>query len=166
MVQKSFSPSGAFSVFWVWPRSEWCYAQFSPDSKRFLSGLSNEVLFVSEFISKGDQRRQKFQVKTKGCQNLRPKCVQARSAQVRLSLGSNHFQTLLNGNFAALWHTDPKFSALKDLNSSLSLSKVQDSSRILRLGFALSKRPHLHRVDLATVCKRGVTTVSSLNWLK
>ena len=30
--------------------------------------------------------------------------------------GSNHSQTLMAGNFAALLSTDPKFSALKDLN--------------------------------------------------
>ena len=37
---------------------------FLPDSNSSLSGLSNEVLFVSEFISKGDQKKQKVLVKT------------------------------------------------------------------------------------------------------
>ena len=57
------------------------------------------------------------------------------------------------GNFAALWPTDPKFSALKDLNPFKTVSKVQEASSILRVVFALSKwpRPHLHRAYLVTV---------------
>ena len=51
----------------------------------------------------------------------------------------------MGGNFAALWPTDPKFLALKDLNLFKTVSKVQKTSSILRVGFALSKWPHLHR---------------------
>ena len=39
-----------------------------------------------------------------------------RSARVRDHTGSNHSQSLMAGKFAALWPTDPKFSAFKDLN--------------------------------------------------
>ena len=48
-------------------------------------------------------------------------------------------------NFAALWPTDPKFLALKDLNPFKTESKVQKTSSILRVGFALPKWPHFHR---------------------
>ena len=53
--------------------------------------------------------------------------------------------TLTAGNFSALWPTVPKFLALKDLNPFKTLSKVQKTGSILRVGFALSKWPHLHR---------------------
>ena len=38
------------------------------------------------------------------------------SARFRVHLGSNHSQSLTDSYFAAPWPTDPKFSALKDLN--------------------------------------------------
>ena len=62
--------------------------------------------------------------------------------------------TLTAGNFAALWPTDPKFLALKDLNPFKTVSKVQKTSSILRVGFALSKWPHLHRAYVVTVCNQ------------
>ena len=37
---------------------------------------------------------------------------------------SNHSQSLMASNFAALWSTDPKFLALKDLNPFKTVSKV------------------------------------------
>ena len=37
--------------------------------------------------------------------------------------------------------------------------KVQEASSILRVGFALSNRPHLHRTYLVTVRKQGATAV-------
>ena len=55
------------------------------------------------------------------------------------------------GNFAALWPTDSKFSALEDLNPFKTVSKVQEATSILRVVFALSKWPHLHRAYLVTV---------------
>ena len=58
-------------------------------------------------------------------------------------LGSNHSQSLMDSNFAALWSTDPKFLAVKDLNPFSTMYKVQEDSRILRMGFDLSKWPHL-----------------------
>ena len=73
------------------------------------------------------------------------------SALVRDVPGSNHSQSLMAGNFAALWPTDLKFSALKDLIPFSIVSKVQDASSILKVVFALSKRPHLHRAYLVTV---------------
>ena len=53
--------------------------------------------------------------------------------------------TLTAGNFAALWPTDPKFLALKDLNLLKKYIKNQETSSILKVDFALSKWPHLHR---------------------
>ena len=46
-------------------------------------------------------------------------------------------------NFAALWPTGPKFLAVKDLYPFSTMYKVQEDSRILRMGFYLSKWPHL-----------------------
>ena len=58
--------------------------------------------------------------------------------------GSNHSQSLIDGNFAALWSTDFKFLALKDLYLFITVSKVQEANRILRVDFAISRWPHLH----------------------
>ena len=53
--------------------------------------------------------------------------------------------TLTASNFAALWPTTPKFSALKNLNPFSTVFKVQEAGSILKVGFALSKWPHVHR---------------------
>ena len=53
--------------------------------------------------------------------------------------------TLTASNFAALSPKDFKFSALKDLNLLKKHTKNQEASSILRVVFALSKWPHLHR---------------------
>ena len=53
--------------------------------------------------------------------------------------------TLTASNFAALWPTDPKFSAFKHLNLLKKHIKNQEASRILRVFFSLSKWPNLHR---------------------
>ena len=45
-----------------------------------------------------------------------PRPLSNQSARIRVVPGSNHSQSLMAGHFAALWPTDPKFSALKDLN--------------------------------------------------
>ena len=71
------------------------------------------------------------------------KSLQSLSAQIRERPGSNHSQSLMASNFEALWPTDSKFSELKDLNPFLTDWKVQEASRMLRIGFALSKWPHL-----------------------
>ena len=47
--------------------------------------------------------------------------------------------TLTASNFAALSPTDPKFSALKNLNPFSTVFKVQEAGSILKVGFALSK---------------------------
>ena len=39
------------------------------------------------------------------------------------------------------------------------MSKVQKAGSILRVGFALSKRPHFHMAYLVTVCKQSSATV-------
>ena len=58
---------------------------------------------------------------------------------------SNHSQSLMAGNFAALWPTDSKFLATKDLNLLKKHTKNQVASSILKVVFAFSKWPHLHR---------------------
>ena len=68
-----------------------------------------------------------------------------RSARVHDHQGSNHSPSLMAGKFAALWPTDPKFLALKDLNLLKKHTKNQEASSILRVVFGLSKWPHLHR---------------------
>ena len=57
-------------------------------------------------------------------------------AWIREHPGSNHSQSLMACNFAALWPTDPKFSALKDLNPFKTVYKIQEASSILKVGFA------------------------------
>ena len=59
--------------------------------------------------------------------------------------------TLTAGNFAALWPTDPKFWALKDLILLKKYIKNQETSSILKVDFALSMWPHFHRVYLVTI---------------
>ena len=58
---------------------------------------------------------------------------------------SNHSESLMAGSFAAHWPTDSKFLALGHLNFLKKHTKNQEASSILRVGFALSKWPHLHR---------------------
>ena len=48
-------------------------------------------------------------------------------------------QSLMANNFAILLSSDPKFSAMKDLGPFETVSKVQETSRILRMGFGMSK---------------------------
>ena len=66
---------------------------------------------------------------------------------------------LTASNFAALWPTDLRFLALKDLNLFSKCVKFQDAGRILRVGLAWSKWPHFHRVYLVAVCKRSSMAV-------
>ena len=63
------------------------------------------------------------------------------------------------GNFAALWPTDPKFSALKDLKPFKTVPRVQEAGCILRVGFTCSKWPHLHRAYVVTVRKLNLHSV-------
>ena len=56
-----------------------------------------------------------------------------------------HSQSLMAGNFAALWPIDSKLLATKDLNLLKKHTKNQMASSILKVVFALSKSPHLHR---------------------
>ena len=53
--------------------------------------------------------------------------------------------TLTASSFEALWPTDSKFSAIKDLNLLKRYTKNQEAGSILKVDFALSKWPHLHR---------------------
>ena len=66
---------------------------------------------------------------------------------------------LMASNFAALSSTDPKFLALKDLLFFSQHIEFQDAGSILKVVFALSNWPHLHRAYSVTVCKRGATAV-------
>ena len=64
-------------------------------------------------------------------------------------------------NFAVLWPTKPKFSASKDLNTFSIVLKFQESSRILRMGFALSKWPHLlHKMGFVDSLAHTTVVVS------
>ena len=82
----------------------------------------------------------------------RPRPHSNQLARVRTRAKSNHSQSLMAGNFAALWPTDSKFSALKDLILFSTVSKDQKASSILKVGFALSKWPHLHRAYVISGC--------------
>ena len=75
----------------------------------------------------------------------RPRPHTNQSAQVRLWARFYHSLSLTAGNFTALWPTDFKFSAIKDLNLLKKYTKNQEASSILRVDFALSKWPHFHR---------------------
>ena len=74
--------------------------------------------------------------------------------------------TLTAGNFEALWPTDPKFLALKDLNLLKEYIKYQETSYNSRLGFAQSNRPHLHRAYLVTVRRLVKATVYACHFLR
>ena len=63
-------------------------------------------------------------------------------AWVRTPAPSNHSQSLMAGNFAALKPTEPKFSASKDLIFLKTVSKFQEDRNILKVRFTLSKWPH------------------------
>ena len=67
--------------------------------------------------------------------------------------------TLTASNFAALWPTDPKFLALKDLNPFEKYAKNQDASSILKVFFSFSKWPHLHRAYVVGRCLFNFGTV-------
>ena len=82
---------------------------------------------------------------------IRPRPHLNQSARVRTRAKSNHSQSLMAGNFAALWSADLKFSALKDLNPFNTVPKVQEASIVLRVGFSLSKWPHFNSIYLVRV---------------
>ena len=48
----SYSKSSAFSIKRAWPTTGWDHADFFPDSKSSILGLSNEVSFVTEYFWK------------------------------------------------------------------------------------------------------------------
>ena len=58
---------------------------------------------------------------------------------------------------SVIW--DVRVRRVKVLILFSTVSKDQKTSSILKVGFALSKWPHLHRVYLVTVFKRGATAV-------
>ena len=62
-------------------------------------------------------------------------------------------------NFAALWPTDSKFSATKDLNLLKKHIKNQVASSILKVVFSFSKWPHLHRAYVISGCIFFATAV-------
>ena len=68
--------------------------------------------------------------------------------------------TLTACNFAALQPTDPKFLALKDLNLLKKHTKNQVASSILKVVFAFSKWPHLHRAYVISGCIFFTTAVT------
>ena len=70
---------------------------------------------------------------------IRPRPHSNQSAQVRGEPGSNHSQSLMASNFAAFRSSDPKFSALKNLNPFKTVYKIQEAISILKVGFARLK---------------------------
>ena len=81
----------------------------------------------------------------------RPRPHLNHSAQIQLYQMSNHSQTLTASNFEAIWLTDFKFIAMKDLNLLKEDTKNKEAGSILKVFFALSKWPHFHRAYLVTV---------------
>ena len=90
-----------------------------------------------------DQRASKLlTVKVGGLKKksaARPRPYLNQLSKIRFQPGSNHSQSLMVANFTALSPKDPKFLAVKDLNPFSTVYKVQEDSRILRMGFDLSK---------------------------
>ena len=104
--------------------------------------------FIAENLRSIGQRAAKLLavnirgLKKKSASQPRPLLNQ--SARVRTRAKSNHSQSLMAGNFAALWSIGPKFSAFKDLMFFSTVSKAQEASSILKVGFALSNWPHFY----------------------
>ena len=103
----------------------------------------------------------KLEVSRKVCQPAPPQSARLPGFEPRSR--SNHSQSLMAGNFAALWPTDPKFLALKDLNLLKKHIKNQVASSILKVVFAFSKWPHLHRAYVISGCIFFATAVCTLN---
>ena len=61
--------------------------------------------------------------------------------------------TLTPSNFNALKSTNPIFTVLKDLILFKRYTKNQEARSILKVVFALSKWPHLHRAYVVIVCR-------------
>ena len=124
--------------------------------KRFRSFIANNLGSV-------DQRAAKLlAVKVGGLKKKsagQPRPHSNQSARVRFRSRSNHSQSLMASNFATLWPTDSKFLALKNLNPLKIVLKFQEPSSVLKMGFALSKWPHLHRAYLVTVRKLNLHSV-------
>ena len=103
----------------------------------------------------------------------RPRPHSNQSARVRFWSRSNHSQSLMASNFATLWPTDSKFLALKNLNPLKTVLKFQEASSVLKMGFALSKWPHLHRAYLVTVPEylsqsvrgKGLALTTGCSWV-
>ena len=83
-------------------------------------------------------------------------------ARVRCLACSYYFQSLTASNFEALWPIDFKFSAFKDLFPFSIVSKVQEAGSILKVVFALSKWPQLHRA-IVIVCNQNFIAVNNQN---
>ena len=75
----------------------------------------------------------------------------ARSLHKRMADSFVRPPALTTGNFEAIWSEDLTFLAMKDLNCLKKYAKYQEASSILKVGFALSKWPHLHRAYVVTV---------------
>ena len=119
---------------------------------------------IAENLGSVGQRAAKFQaVKVDGLKKKsagRPRPQSASLLGFESWSRSNHSESLMAGNFAAHWPTDPKFLSLKDLNLLKKRIKNQEASNILRVVFALSKWSHLHR----EMCKRAVCYALNCTW--
>ena len=104
--------------------------------------------------SVGQRTLKLLAVKSRGLKKKSATCFRPHLNQLTriwVCPGSNHSQSLMACNFAALWPTDLIILAKKDLNLLQSVVKFQLAGSILRLTFALSQWPHLHWVYLVTV---------------
>ena len=77
--------------------------------------------------------------------------------------------TLIASNFAALWPTDQKFLAYKDLLFFSQFIEFRGAGKILKVDFAQSKWPYFYRVYLLSIRKQSSMaelTLSLVNWLR
>ena len=100
--------------------------------------------FVKNFGSVG-QRAAKLQaVKVGGLEKksaIWPWPLSNQSARVRLRPWSNLSQSLTDSNFAALWPTDPIFTAIIDLNPLKKCAKSQGCAVCFRVLYGSLKYP-------------------------
>ena len=68
------------------------------------------------------------------------------------------------GKFAGLWPIEQKILSLKELNLFKEYTKIQEASSTLRVVFALSKWPHLHRAYQVIVFSVLTVAVAQKLW--
>ena len=91
------------------------FSNFIQFENRLTSFIAESFRSVSQKAAKLLAVKVGLSTKSLPLQPFQPKCVQAWSARVWGRPGSNHSQSLTASNFAALWLTDLKVSASKNL---------------------------------------------------